>query len=204
MTEVGRTEIRDKILETFFHQLQQFSLRDDRYYFAPHTWVQKLNEDSAVVGIDDFAARMLPPPTSIVFPSVNAPIQQGEYCAWLVSSEGTIAFISPATGVIHAVNDELYRAPGLLLTSPYDKGWLVRVGLEKFETDMRNLLPRISASGRCRKDIERLRRQFLVHSKPDSAALGKTLLDGGRYVENVQVLLGLRRYIEIISQILSS
>jgi hypothetical protein len=33
----------------------------------------------------------------------------------------------------------------------------------------------------------------------DVPAAGVTLLDGGRYVENVQTLLGLRKYVELIS-----
>ncbi len=89
--------------------------------------------------------------------------------------------------------------PDLVRTSPYEKGWLARIELERFPLDVRKLLPRISATARCRKDIERLRRQMLIHSKVDVPATGVTLLDGGRYVENVQSLLGLKKYVELIS-----
>jgi hypothetical protein len=89
--------------------------------------------------------------------------------------------------------------PNLVRTSPYEKGWLAKIELERFRLDVRKLLPRISATARCRKDIERLRRQLFIHSKVDVPAVGVTLLDGGRYVENVQSLLGLRKYIRLIS-----
>jgi glycine cleavage system H protein len=201
LSELGiqRVEIRERILSTFFRQIEQFSLRDDRYYFRSHTWVQDGGRRTTAIGVDDFAARLLPHANSIVFPSVGSRVQQGEYCGWFVGPEGTIAFVSPVTGTIVDVNDELYGMPDLVRTSPYEKGWLARIELERFPLDVRKLLPRISANARCRKDIERLRRQLFIHSKVDVPAAGVTLLDGGRYVENVQSLLGLKKYVELIS-----
>lgn len=201
LSELGiqREEIRERILNKFFQQLEQFSLRDDRYYFRSHTWVQDGGRSRTAIGVDDFAARLLPHANSIVFPSVGSPVQQGEYCSWFVGPEGTIAFVSPVAGTIVEVNDELYGMPDLVRTSPYEKGWLARIELERFPLDVRKLLPRISANARCRKDIERLRRQMFIHSKVDVPSAGLTLLDGGRYVENVQSLLGLKKYVELIS-----
>ena len=196
---LSRVEEREKILNAFFLQLEQFSLRDDRYYFRAHTWVQDGHRPIAAIGVDDLAARVLPHANSVVFPAIESHVHQGEYCTWLVGSEGTVALVSPVTGTIVSVNDELYGMPDLVRTSPYEKGWLVRIELEKLHFDMRKLLPRISANARYRKDIERLRRQFFVHSGSEFRALGMTLLDGGRYVENVQSLFGLKKYVELIS-----
>jgi glycine cleavage system H protein len=197
--EIQKEEIRERIVSSFFLQLEQFSLRDDRYYFRSHTWVQDGNRRSATIGVDDFGARLLPHSNSVVFLPARSHIQQGEYCTWLVGSEGTVAFVSPVTGTIIEVNDELYGMPDLVRTSPYEKGWLVRIELEKYQADMKKLLPRISASAQCRKDIERVRRQLFVHSQADVPIAGTTLFDGGRCVENVQSLLGLRKYVELIS-----
>ena len=203
LAELGihRAEIGERVLNRFFQQLEQFSLRDDRYYYRSHTWVQDGGRETPPIGVDDFAARLLPHANSIVFPSVGSRVQQGEYCSWFVSPEGTIAFVSPVTGTIVDVNDELYGMPDLVRTSPYEKGWLARIELEKFSFDMRKLIPRISATARCRKDIERLRRQMFIHSKMDTPMAGVTLLDGGRLVENVQSLLGLKKYVELVSML---
>jgi hypothetical protein len=97
LSELGiqRVEIKEKILNRFFHQLEQFSLRDDRYYFRSHTWVRDGGGQTTTMGVDDFAARLLRHANSIVFPSVGSCVQQGEYCSWFVSPEGTIAFVSP-------------------------------------------------------------------------------------------------------------
>jgi glycine cleavage system H protein len=192
-------EVREMILNTFFHQLEQFCLREDRYYFRSHTWVEDGERRIAAIGIDGFAAKLLPHANSIVFPSVGSRVQQGEYCSWFVGPEGTIAFVSPVTGKIVEVNRELYGMPDLVRTSPYEKGWLARIELERIQADMKRLLPRISAHARCRKDIERLRRELFVHSRVDVPTAGATLFDGGRYVENVQSLFGLKKYVELIS-----
>jgi glycine cleavage system H protein len=197
--QIQKEEIQEKIFNSFFRQLEQFSLRDDRYYFRSHTWVQDGNRRSAAIGLDDFAAKLLPHSNSIVFPSARSRVQQGEYCTWLVGPEGTIAFVSPVTGTIVEINNELYGMPDLVRTSPYEKGWLARIELEKYQADMKRLLPRISANAQCRKDIQRLRRQLLIHSQVDVPIAGVTLFDGGRCVENVQSLLGLRKYVELIS-----
>jgi glycine cleavage system H protein len=196
---VQRVEIGESILSTFFRQLEQFSLRDDRIYFRCHTWVQDGDRKTVAIGVDDLAAKVLPHANSIVFPSLGSRVQQGEYCTWFVGPEGTIAFVSPVTGAIVEVNNELYGMPDLVRTSPYEKGWLAKIELERFPLDMKKLLPRISANTRYRKDIDRLRRQLYIHSKVDTPVAGVTLFDGGRYVENVQSLLGLKRYVELIS-----
>lgn len=201
---IERVETRERILRTFFQQLEQFSLRDDRYYFKSHTWVQNGSRKTVAIGVDDLAARLLPHANSIVFPSVGSRVQQGEYCTWFVGAEGTIAFVSPVTGTIVEVNDELYGMPDLVRASPYEKGWLAKIEVERFPLDMKNLLPRMSATARCRKDIDRLRRQILVHSKVDLPVAEVTLLDGGRHVENVQSLLGLKKYVELISPLFKS
>jgi hypothetical protein len=112
--------------------------------------------------------------------------------------------VSPVTGTIVEVNGELYGMPDLVRASPYEKGWLAKIEVERFSLDMKNLLPCISATARCRKDIDRLRRQILVHSKVDLPVAGVTLLDGGRHVENVQSLLGLKKYVELISALFKS
>jgi glycine cleavage system H protein len=195
----SRTEVKERILDNFFHQLEQFYLPDDRYYFRAHTWVQDGGRRTVAIGIDDLAAKVLPHANSVVFPSSHSYVRQGEYCSWLVGSEGTIAFVSPVTGRIATVNEELYGMPDLVRTSPYEKGWLAKIELENLQLDMRKLLPRISANARYRKDIERIRRRLYVHTGTDMPTAGATLLDGGRYVENVQSLLGLRRYVELVS-----
>jgi glycine cleavage system H protein len=201
---IERVRTRERILTTFFQQLEQFSLRDDRHYFKSHTWVQNGSRRTVAIGVDDLAARLLPHANSIVFPSVGSRVQQGEYCTWFVGAEGTIAFVSPVTGTIVEVNGELYGMPDLVRASPYEKGWLAKIEVERFSLDMKNLLPCISATARCRKDIDRLRRQILVHSKVDLPVAGVTLLDGGRHVENVQSLLGLKKYVELISALFKS
>lgn len=196
--ESDMIETREKLLEALFQRLEQFSLRDDRYYFPAHTWVQDGHRLTVTIGIDDFGARLLPHTNSVVFPLVRSYIHQGEYCAWLVGPEGAIALASPVSGTIVRVNDALYAMPNLVRTSPYERGWLSEIIPDRFYMDKRKLLLCVSANRRFRKDIERLRRQFFLCASADLKSIGKTLFDGGRYVENVQTLIGFKRYVELI------
>ena len=83
----------------------------------------------ALVGMDDFAQKLLGKPGGFLFPAVGARVQQGAP-AWQVQVDGhTIPMLSPVDGAVVAVNQDVVQSPALVNTEPYGGGWFYKVKL---------------------------------------------------------------------------
>jgi glycine cleavage system H protein len=94
-------------------------------YSKSHEWV-RMDGDVAVIGISDFAQDAL---GDVVF--INLP-QEGDECAAgdafgdVESVKAVSDLVSPVTGTVCAVNEELLDAPELLNQDPYG-AWIIKV-----------------------------------------------------------------------------
>ena len=91
-------------------------------YSKSHEW---LSEDG-VVGISDFAQEALGDVVFITLPQVGDEVVAGETFGDVESVKAVSDLISPVTGVICAVNDELEASPELLNEDPYG-AWIIKV-----------------------------------------------------------------------------
>jgi len=104
----------------------------DLLYAESHEWVKKLSDDEVLVGISDYAAKQL---GSIVFVDLpeegDSVVAKTEFGA-VESVKAASDLISPVTGEVIAINEELVGNPELVNEDPY-AAWLIKVRLEKPE-----------------------------------------------------------------------
>ena len=91
-------------------------------YSKSHEW---LAEDGTI-GISDFAQEALGDVVFITLPAVGDAVTAGESFGDVESVKAVSDLISPVTGVIVAVNDELDASPELLNEDPY-ANWIIKV-----------------------------------------------------------------------------
>jgi len=91
-------------------------------YSKSHEW---LAEDGTV-GITDFAQEALGDVVFIGLPQVGDAVTAGESFGDVESVKAVSDLISPVTGVIVAVNEELEDAPEALNEDPY-ANWIIKV-----------------------------------------------------------------------------
>ena len=91
-------------------------------YSKSHEW---LAEDGTV-GITDFAQEALGDVVFIGLPQVGDAVTAGESFGDVESVKAVSDLISPVTGVIVAVNEELEDAPEALNEDPYTN-WIIKV-----------------------------------------------------------------------------
>jgi len=117
-----------------------FALREDRYFHQGHTWVADEGNGLMRVGLDDFAQKLVGPVNGLILPSIGAQLSQGEL-GWEARVERrSIALLSPVDGEVVAWNTEVLRAPGLVNSEPYDRGWILKVRVKNPAAATRNLL----------------------------------------------------------------
>lgn len=102
-----------------------------------HTWVRAVNANTARLGIDDFANKLVGKIDRFELPAVGATVKQGEPIWKILAGGKAIDMLSPIDGQVEAVND---AAAAALPGDPYDKGWLVQISSSAVGKAMNNLL----------------------------------------------------------------
>ncbi|CAO2825722.1 unnamed protein product [Amaranthus hypochondriacus] len=98
----------------------------DLKYTDSHEWV-KVEGNSATVGITDHAQSHLGDVVYVELPDEGASVTQGESFGAVESVKATSDVNSPISGKVTEINEELNSSPGLVNSSPYEKGWMMKV-----------------------------------------------------------------------------
>ncbi|HIR28916.1 MAG TPA: glycine cleavage system protein GcvH [Candidatus Choladousia intestinigallinarum] len=98
----------------------------DLLYSKSHEWVKFLDENTALVGLTDYAQDALGDLVFVNLPEEGDEVTVGESFADVESVKAVSDVYSPVTGMVAEVNEELLDAPEKMNEAPYD-AWLVRV-----------------------------------------------------------------------------
>ena len=92
-----------------------------------HEWV-KIDGNKAKVGLSDYAQHELGDIVYVNLPEVGAKVEVETAFTDVESVKAVSEVISPVSGTITAVNDELEGAPEMINNAPYD-AWIIEVEL---------------------------------------------------------------------------
>ncbi|SDZ84941.1 glycine cleavage system H protein [Bowdeniella nasicola] len=99
----------------------------DRKYSSDHEWIA----EDGTVGITDFAADALGDVVYVDLPEVGSEVTAGETCGEIESTKSVSDLISPVTGTVEEVNDDVVDAPETVNSDPFGAGWLFKVNVEE-------------------------------------------------------------------------
>ena len=97
----------------------------DLQYSRDHEWL-RMEDGVAVIGISDFAQSELGDVVFINLPEVGDETTAGEPFGDVESVKAVSDLVSPVTGTVCAVNEELLDAPEKLNEDPYGT-WIIKV-----------------------------------------------------------------------------
>ncbi|MBF0538059.1 MAG: glycine cleavage system protein GcvH [Nitrospirae bacterium] len=92
-------------------------------YHKEHTWVS-LSGKKATIGITDYAQEQLGDIVYIDIPEIDAEVEANTEMSEIESTKATSSVISPISGTVLSVNEELEDAPEIINEDPYGKGWI--------------------------------------------------------------------------------
>jgi glycine cleavage system H protein len=152
-----------------------FQMPEGLFYHRGHTWARPLDADTVLVGIDDFARRLVGSPRSLRVPVRGDWLHQGGRAFALKQDGKSAELLSPVEGEVVEVNPELRGKPALAGDDPYGRGWVLKLKAPNLAANLRNLL-----SGRlARKWMEDSREALELRLM---ALSGSVLQDGGEPV----------------------
>ncbi len=96
---------------------------EDLRYHKEHTWA-RVSGNKATIGITDYAQEALGDIVYIDLPEVDTTVEANSEISEIESTKATSAVISPVSGTIVEVNEELADSPEIINEDPYGKGWI--------------------------------------------------------------------------------
>ena len=100
------------------------------YYTKEHEWV-KIETDTAVVGITDYAQQSLGEITFVELPAAGKKVEAGGELAIVESSKAASDVYCPLAGEIIEINSQLESEPELINEDCFGQGWICKLKIEK-------------------------------------------------------------------------
>ena len=116
-------------------------------YSKSHEWVKEEN-GVTVIGISDFAQDALGDVVFVNLPEVGDEVTAGEAFGDVESVKAVSDLVSPVTGVVCAINEELEDSPELLNEDCYGT-WIIKV---ENVTDTEELLDAAAYEAHCAEE----------------------------------------------------
>lgn len=95
-------------------------------YSKDHEWV-RIEGDTAVVGITDYAQTQLGDVVYVELPEIGRKAEKGKEVAVVESVKAASEVYAPVSGEVVAVNDTLAGEPGVINGDPMGAGWFLKV-----------------------------------------------------------------------------
>ncbi|MGB9810018.1 MAG: glycine cleavage system protein H, partial [Caldanaerobacter sp.] len=110
------------------------------FYFNENDCWAYVAGNRARVGVTDYVQQSL---SDIMFfnpPEVGVEVEQFGELGAIESAKAVFEVVSPVSGKVVRVNEELVSSPELINEDPYKKGWIAELELTDFESDRELLL----------------------------------------------------------------
>lgn len=92
-------------------------------YHKEHTWV-KVSGKKVTIGITNYAQESLGDIVYIDLPELETAVEANTGLSEIESTKATASVISPVSGAVIEVNEELSDTPEIINEDPYGKGWI--------------------------------------------------------------------------------
>ncbi|KAI5962270.1 GCV3 [Candida pseudojiufengensis] len=114
----------------------------DTKFTEEHEYVKLYDDNSALLGITQYAAQALGDVTFVELPELGDRIEKGDTIGSIESVKSASEIYSPVSGEILGINTILESEPGLINEDPTNEGWIAHIKLDdpKEITDSDSLL----------------------------------------------------------------
>lgn len=105
---------------------------DDLLYSREHVWV-RVDGDLATIGITDYAQEKLGEVLAIELKRIESEVERDEPFGTIESAKGVVELISPVSGEVTGINEDITDDIGIINSDPHDTGWLIIVEIKDAE-----------------------------------------------------------------------
>ncbi len=183
-------------VQPLLEPLHSMQICQSARYSARHVWVRLLASGMVRMGLDGFAAALLPDDAQLVTVAHNTTVREGDAFGWVYAWNQTLPLPAPISGVVLCRDGGHLDSIDALRKNPYRNGCLLTlspsVGTLATARVYSPAVHQRRIQRHCRAIVSRISR---VMSHPE---LGLCLNDGGEPVASLSQMLGQDRYWKMI------
>jgi glycine cleavage system H protein len=98
-------------------------------YTEDHQWIRLEEDNTAVIGVTDYAQEQLGDVVYVEMPAVGRELGKGDEAAIVESVKAAGEVKMPLTGTVLSVNENLQDEPELVNTDPEGDGWFMTISI---------------------------------------------------------------------------
>jgi glycine cleavage system H protein len=106
-----------------------YKIVDGLKYTRKHEWV-RLEGNTAVVGLTDYAQDKLGEIVFVELPDMGAEVEAGKGSAVIESVKAVADLYAPLDGTVVEVNEDLLDQPEVINSDPYEGGWVYKIEIK--------------------------------------------------------------------------
>ena len=119
--------------------IKGYDIPDELYYHEEHSWA-RVDGTKVTVGMTDFFQKEAGDIVFVDLPEEEDDVSQGEVCGKIQSRKWIGKLVSPVSGEIIEINEELEDDTSLINTDPYGEGWIIVIEASDLDSDLKNLI----------------------------------------------------------------
>jgi|SRR5690625_3216270 len=100
------------------------------YYSEEHEWVRVEDDNTAVIGITDYAQQQLGDIVFVELPDVDKELDKGDEAAVIESVKAASEAYAVVSGTVSEVNEALADTPNLVNEAAESDGWFFKLTLK--------------------------------------------------------------------------
>ena len=106
------------------------SYPEDLRYTSEHEWVRKHDDETATIGVTDFAQGELGDIAFVEIEPEGTLFKENDVFGTVEAVKTVSELFAPVDGEIIEINQALEDQPELVNDDPYGEGWMVKIALE--------------------------------------------------------------------------
>ena len=131
----------------------EYEFLDNVKYASTHEWI-RVDGEVATLGITDYAQHQLSDVVYVEFPEVSTAFEKGADACVIESAKAAADLVLPISGEIIEINENLADQPELINSSPFDKGWILKIKISN-PRELADLLGVEEYKNLVRKELEK-------------------------------------------------
>ena len=117
----------------------EYEVPEGLYFSVDFAWI-KVEEEKVRIGITDYAQKQLREIVFAELPEIGTELNQNDPYGTLESVKAVSDLISPLSGIIEEVNEEVKSNPEVLNEDPFEKGWLIVLKPSNLDEELASLM----------------------------------------------------------------
>jgi glycine cleavage system H protein len=202
--QAGAVSNANEFVDKFIDTIDVSAFPSDLFYSEGHIWMKEMDEGRFRVGTDHIAASLFSDVECVVTPQVPTHLGTNSHLVWIILWDGAVTQRIPVAGTIERTNSLLNESPRLIMTSPYESGWIADIKVQDSTDVLRQCKNAESISDISREQLHKLGNMIKEATKGNTVIAGKTMFDGGVQVTNLQELIGGKNYVRLLNLFLKS